>query len=273
MIRRILWKFFVVGLAMLDLQGAPEPGISDEKVNNGAVLWLDNPMACPVTATVHVSLTNMSSDKPLPLTVVVPAHARQKIDAIHPSQARRAWSYHWDWHWLPGDRNAHMDPVVQYELPFPSNPSRKVIQGFHGKFSHFGPYEYAIDWAMPVGSLVLAARDGVVVAIRDDSTEGGKDRAKFEGKENFVQVLHSDGTIGCYVHLKFKGALVELGRSVHAGDPIAYSGNTGWTSQPHLHFHVQIPIDGDKFQSLPIRFRVGNQNSVVLLEGQHYPIR
>ena len=40
-----------------------------------------------------------------------------------------------------------------------------VVQGHHGSFSHTGQDEYAIDWQMPEGTPVHAARDGLVVKV------------------------------------------------------------------------------------------------------------
>ena len=109
---------------------------------------------------------------------------------------------------------------------------------------------------MPQGSEVCAARAGQVVAVKSDSDEGGSDR-KFMEKANYVVVRHSDGTHGEYVHLQRDGARVKVGQQVKAGDIIALSGNTGFSSRPHLHFHISIPVDGTKFKSVPMKFLFG----------------
>jgi murein DD-endopeptidase MepM/ murein hydrolase activator NlpD len=56
-----------------------------------------------------------------------------------------------------------------------------------------------------------------------------------------VKIYHSDGTFADYVHLRYGGVLVEVGEEVRAGDVIGLSGNTGYSTQPHLHFAVHQP--------------------------------
>lgn len=55
---------------------------------------------------------------------------------------------------------------------------------------------------------------------------------------NYVTLRHSNGEWSQYVHLKYRGSLVKLGEKVRQGQPIALSGNTGFSAAPHLHFHV-----------------------------------
>jgi murein DD-endopeptidase MepM/ murein hydrolase activator NlpD len=89
---------------------------------------------------------------------------------------------------------------------------------------------------MPVGTMVSAARAGVVADIRVDF----RDSQRGENEANWVRIRHADGTIASYVHLTERGALVKIGDVVVAGQPIGLSGNTGNTSRwPHLHFHVR----------------------------------
>ena len=88
-------------------------------------------------------------------------------------------------------------------------------------------------WDMPEGTPVLAAREGTVVGIRDDSNEHGL-TDEFRNKSNVVVVEHSDGTLAEYVHLKYQGSAVKLGQAVKTGDLIGYSGDTGFTRTPNL---------------------------------------
>lgn len=113
---------------------------------------------------------------------------------------------------------------------------------------------YAIDFSMPEGSVVCAARDGVVVACRDNSSFGGPE-LKFHPVANFLIIKHQDGSYGEYCHLKKNGVLVRLGTTVRAGQPIALSGNTGLSKGPHLHFNVYFySSDIDIKTSVPVIF-------------------
>ena len=139
-----------------------------------------------------------------------------------------------------GDPNAKADKTL-YQLPFAKGGRYECIQGFNGKFSHRSiASKYALDFKMPVGSPIHAARDGIVIYTKEDSDEGGRDRDKYINKTNKIMILQSDGTIANYVHLKHKGVEVEIGDEVVTGQLIGYSGNTGFTTTPHLHFVVRV---------------------------------
>jgi murein DD-endopeptidase MepM/ murein hydrolase activator NlpD len=57
---------------------------------------------------------------------------------------------------------------------------------------------------------------------------------------NSIRILHDDGSMAVYAHLQVGRAQVYVGMRVQAGQLIAYSGNTGFSSGPHLHFAVQV---------------------------------
>ncbi len=140
-----------------------------------------------------------------------------------------------------------------YSLPYASNKSYRVLQGFGSRFSHTGLEEFAIDLDMPVGTPVHAARAGVVAEIEESHNRGCWDDGC--GKyANFIVVRHSDGTTGEYYHLRKGGSIVDVGDTVTQGQKIGYSGNTGHTTMPHLHFAVYCPA-GWGTQSIPVRFR------------------
>jgi len=149
---------------------------------------------------------------------------------------------------------------VKYELPFLKGKKYKIMQGFNGKFSHrSNQSRYAIDFALPVGDTIVAARSGYVVNTVSHFTErGGK---SFRNKANQIIVYHDDGTLAFYVHLDTDGVLVNVGDYVNAGDRIGISGFTGYTTKPHLHFVVRNFRD-----AIPIEFkensRIGRKSGV-----------
>eukprot|EP00924_Labyrinthula_sp_SR-Ha-C_P011379 augustus_masked-scaffold_36-processed-gene-2.19-mRNA-1 protein AED:1.00 eAED:1.00 QI:0/-1/0/0/-1/1/1/0/354 len=105
----------------------------------------------------------------------------------------------------------------------------------HG--THYDVLSHAWDVFLPVGTKVLAARSGVVVDFGVHFEEGGL-KETLRSCANFLVLRHADGTYGRYYHLKHNGVLVKLGQHVRTAEVIAESGNTGYTSGPHLHFDV-----------------------------------
>jgi len=165
-------------------------------------------------------------------------------------------------------KGAEHDQGARYVLPFDSPAPRQLSQGNNGRFSHHGHMRYAFDFRMPVGDPVVAARAGKVVAVVDEYERGGPVKSLM-GKANVVIVLHEDGSFATYAHLS-KGAAVSVGDEVEAGDLIGKSGNTGYTTAPHLHFAVFVLEDDGKAVSVPIRFAGQDAEGFVPAEGAYY---
>jgi murein DD-endopeptidase MepM/ murein hydrolase activator NlpD len=119
---------------------------------------------------------------------------------------------------------------------------------------------YAVDIEMPIGTPLLAVADGIVRA----AGEAHLDTDHTPGHENFIIVEHVDGTASGYGHLTYMGAVVQPGDAVKQGDLIGYSGNTGNSSGPHLHFDVLVncdvtpPVDLDVVNgcaNMPVSFK------------------
>lgn len=136
-----------------------------------------------------------------------------------------------------------VDSSYVYGLPF--KKKFLFIQGANSKMSHGG--ELSFDFKMKPGSEICAARDGKVVATKQDSDKGGL-KQEFMNDGNHIIIEHSDGSTAHYWHLKTNGVLVTNGAFVRQGQLIGYSGNTGYTAFPHLHFQV---IDGNGKELLP----------------------
>jgi murein DD-endopeptidase MepM/ murein hydrolase activator NlpD len=90
--------------------------------------------------------------------------------------------------------------------------------------------------------------------VEEDFNKGGTDRKKFVDKANHVRIVHPDGTMALYAHLDLASVIVRPGARVRAGQKIARSGNTGFSSGPHLHFAIQQNT-GLNLISLPFRFK------------------
>jgi murein DD-endopeptidase MepM/ murein hydrolase activator NlpD len=121
--------------------------------------------------------------------------------------------------------------------------------------SHNGPYKGSVDFAVPLGTIVYAAADGVVTRVRNDSKKHGT-TIDFGHDVNYVTIEHSNNEISEYLHLAKGSALVKAGDDVTSGQPIAKTGLSGWLFAPHLHFMVYKKIvKPEDFQCLDVRFR------------------
>ena len=170
------------------------------------------------------------------------------------------------------------DDAARYALPFDSPAPRQLGQGVGGDAGasgfragmagHEGRYRYAFDFTMPVGTPVVAARTGEVVLVVDGYTRGGP-LESLAGKANMVIVQHADGTFAIYAHLN-EGIAVAKGARVEAGTPLGLSGNTGFTSAPHLHFEVRTADADGEIRSVSIRFDDGSVDGFVPVQGAYY---
>ncbi|MGN6513045.1 MAG: peptidoglycan DD-metalloendopeptidase family protein [Lysobacteraceae bacterium] len=214
--------------------------------------WADNTLAGPLEVMLRFRRAdNVAGDPPLPAEAVVPARGSLRVARIAALDPGRNGAFELQLDAMPGDPSAQPRDVV-YRLPLRQQGSR-IDQGYGGRFSHTDPQNrYAVDFAADIGTPVLAARDGVVMQVESDFDKAGLNLEKYGGRANFVRILHEDGTMGLYAHLQEGGVLVRLGQRVRAGQQIGLSGNTGFTTGPHLHFAVQVNR-GMRLESVPFR--------------------
>jgi murein DD-endopeptidase MepM/ murein hydrolase activator NlpD len=128
------------------------------------------------------------------------------------------------------------DNSYVYNLLFAKGSKFLLIQAYNSSISHKG--ELSLDFKMKKGSKICAAREGVVEGMRKDSDVGGL-KDEYLNVGNHVIIRHADGSVAYYWHLQKDGALVNVGDTVQKSQLIGYSGNTGYTAFPHLHFQVQ----------------------------------
>jgi murein DD-endopeptidase MepM/ murein hydrolase activator NlpD len=122
---------------------------------------------------------------------------------------------------------------------------------------------------MDIGTKIYASRGGIVVMTKDDGYRSGPNRG-FAEEANHITIKHEDGTYGKYVHLKLNGVAVKIGDIVNRGDFLGYSGNTGFTNGPHLHFVVFTGKDSKSRTSIPIKFIAQSGFVIVPIVGNRY---
>lgn len=129
--------------------------------------------------------------------------------------------------------------------------------------------KHAVDFDMEIGRLVLAAADGKVVEVYVESSEGGSEE-KYKNNinqyTNRITIKHADNEYSQYAHLAYQSAKVRVGDTVVRGQEIASSGNTGYSTQPHLHFHAMaLTKDKKDWYSLEIiwqeEFKIKTKNN------------
>jgi murein DD-endopeptidase MepM/ murein hydrolase activator NlpD len=216
--------------------------------------WADNNLAGPIEVLLGFSSSsNVHGEPALPARATVPALGSVLVSRLHAEDPGHGGSYELSLIGVPGNPSAQPQDV-EYLLPLQQSRSR-IDQGFGGQFSHQDEQNrYALDFAADIGTPVLAARGGTVMQVESEFSKAGLKREKYGGRANFVRILHDDGSMGVYAHLNPDGALVRVGQRVRAGQQIGLSGNTGFTTGPHLHFAVQVNR-GMRLVSIPFRMR------------------
>jgi len=203
-----------------------------------------------VTLKVIPKYINIKPANHLPDEFVIPSNTTLPYTTLKLLSGKSYYGYKYSW--TMGSKDAVHDDNYIYRLPFKKGTSHIVSQGYNGLKTHKGRSAYSIDFPMPKGTKIYAARDGIVVKTKSNSNVGGYEK-KFASSGNFVRILHSDGTFATYYHLEYKGVLVVVGEKIFKGEAIGYSGNTGYSSGPHLHFAVFKAASARHTQTLPIK--------------------
>jgi len=241
------------------------------KLGDGWGIYARNILGNDMAVTVEFTNNeNIASNPPLPHSKTVPGGQEILFAQLRRANPNKRWAFNYNYFWNYGNIEARHDDSVVYQLPYQSGDSYKIIQGFHGAFSHTGDDEFALDFGMPEGTPILACRGGTVAHVEQRYTKGGP-TDYHRNRVNVIRIRHDDNTIGEYDHLRHQGAVVAAGEVVQAGQLIGYSGNTGFSTGPHLHFVVYRARDGRKRQSYPIRFHVaGSYQPVEPQQGETY---
>lgn len=229
--------------------GAEAPGLQPQPIHElrnrnfggGDEYLVRNLLAGPIE--VHCMLVkaeNVVSNPSLPRRLVLPARAEWELTELHSNDPTRPAIAAIECSAMIGDPNAPARDGVAYTIPFYPGTKFTLDQGFGGVYSHHDPESrYSLDFGVPEGTPVIAAHDGVVMQVEEDFRASGGDAQRFGDRSNYVRVLHDDGSLALYAHLAPRTILFRPGDRIKAGNFLAKSGNTGFSTGPHLHFSVQ----------------------------------
>jgi len=233
----------------------PEVRLFQRTDDGGIALIAQNTFYAPIQLAYRLSqMQNVSSRTPHDGYKTLPPRSEAELLVVGKAVQNEELKFEYEFQFLPGEPGAEHRPQQPYRLPFALSSTVPVSQAFPDVITHGDPSsQYAIDFVMPVGTHVFAARDGVVIEVASDFFEHGTDLKADGPRANVVRVLHDDGTMSLYGHLNWNSIRVVPGQHVARGEYLADSGNTGFTTGPHLHFVVQRNRGG-ALVSVPIEF-------------------
>lgn len=116
-------------------------------------------------------------------------------------------------------------PISNFTITQPFGPTAVALEPPLGPYPHF---HTGVDLAAPLGTPVVAAGDGVVVAVGHTSV----------GYGNYVIIAHGGGIATLYGHLLQTN--VNAGDRVVRGQLVGLEGSTGFSTGPHLHFELRV---------------------------------
>lgn len=246
-----------------------EVKVYSEQRGAATILYASNTGVCPASVQLDTYLDNMRIvGREEKLFIVPERTAAYKLYELTPRDPGRPYNFRYNYKFVLGNVLVQQyDSIYDYDLPYRQGSGHMVFQGYNGRFSHQG--QYALDFIMPEGTEVLAAREGVVVKVVQNNSLGCPQES-CKQYANYIQVYHADGTFAEYIHLRKGGATVQPGDRIKKGDVIGYSGNTGWSSGPHLHFDCYL-AGWESRKTVRTLFRTGDGSTLdYLKENQTY---
>ena len=259
----LLW-LLIAGTCGFAEAKQPYPfSVTVERIGNGQNLIARNRGPAPVSVRLTLSgADNVVASQSLPVHAVVRPNSEMVLLQIRPADPARSLRFSSQSAYNLGNFHAQHDPQARYRLPFADGGSFVISQAADGPLTTHSAAdsENAVDFTLPENTPIVAARDGTVIETEAANRYGGRDRVLLN-MANYVRILRADETVATYAHLAPGGVTVAPGQRVTAGTLIGYSGATGYTAGPHLHFVVQKPApttQGFAMRSLALRFYVGN---------------
>jgi murein DD-endopeptidase MepM/ murein hydrolase activator NlpD len=249
----------------------PEIRVLERSARNGIVLIAQNTYFAPIQIAFRLNaVENVSAATPRTGLKVLPPRSETELVVVGKAVEHVELRFESTFQYLPGEPGAEHRPERPYRLPYALSTGIRVSQAYPDTKTHLDPAsQHAVDFVMPIGTDIFAARDGVVIEVASDFFESGTNLAVDGPRANVVRVLHDDGTMALYVHLNWNTIRVVPGQHVRRGEYLADSGNTGFSTGPHLHFVVQRN-QGGSLISVPLKFADANGAPLGVVTGETY---
>lgn len=247
---------------------APKVELLQERSPNGFSLIARSTYAAPVHLAFRITdRINLDPNLPSQGAIVIPARGTAELGRAELVARDRPASVEYQYQYVIGDPRARHAPGSPYRLPYALASSFLVSQAPPDSVTHNDPSSrFAIDFAMPIGTPIYAARAGTVVEVASQYYAAGTNLERDGPRANIVRVLHEDGTLAIYAHLNWNSIRVVPGQNVERGQYLADSGNTGFSTGPHLHFVVQRNNAG-RATSVPVSFTGADGRGLTLRTG------
>lgn len=224
---------------------------------------LNNPLNCPLRVWFFSSDEELQTkfSRIIPITLNSMSDTVLTFTNIHKKDEQLRFS----------SRLGNVSKKVEnfeFDLPFPTNKKYKILQGNNTNFTHNTDWSrFALDFDLKTNDTICSATSGFVVGVIDKYKYGGKGK-EWKPYANFLTIYEPiSGIFTQYVHLVQNGSLVKVRDKVKRGQKIALSGNTGQSTEEHLHFSALIPVNNDDgLKSMPIEF-VGGIKGINIKKG------
>jgi len=242
--------------------------MEDFRPDGSLMLMARNPYHGPVQIAFELTaMHNLGAHVPTRGNRILEPRSVTELLRLERARDTDAMSVEYRFQYIHGHPGAKHAPQEPYRLPYALASSFPVSQAYPETITHTDAANRdALDFVMPVGTGVYSARAGIVIEVASDYFESGVDLAADGPRANIVRILHDDGTMALYAHLNWNSIRVAPGERVTRGQHLADSGNTGFSTGPHLHFVVQRNAGGI-IDSVPVQFRGPGGSSITVATG------